>query len=596
MIELMQIKDFLQQIAESIALAIEIDTQVFDRYCNRVAGTVFQPLPPIGGVIRDVLKTGQPRISASPGADPACQFCPKQGHCEEFGFIHYPIIYDNQIVGVMGLICFDERQASKLHDQSHRLSSFIERMCEITQIKLKENDIAQKEKEMLQDVQLQNQILNQTISQISDGYIFVDRNGFIRNYNHQAFRILGVTEKAIKAQNIFSLIPDPALHNLFNQHLNTVYERVYIHNKEYGVFVSFFYDNDEYIGCTLNFKTIDSFGIRIETGSSSRSGKTITLKDYLGECKEIRLAKQMAQKATQQPVNVLITGEEGTGKGTLARAIHGSCNRSDKPFVLINCKAISPESIDEELFGGSETVSGEQLSGSVLGKLEIAHSGTVYLNNIDQLPVYSQFKLLSCIKNRYFIKRGSNRKVYIDCLFIAASSTPLEDLVKQDRFNTELYYSLNGIPISLPPLRQRGDDIMICANHMLKLYAPYFSHKDLKFDKKVILYFMRYTWPGNLHEMDNCIQYMLSIKTGRGQIMTADLLPANIKEVFSDQAMTRKIEKKLTSGNTLSMRDIENQTINDLLNQYGNTTEGKKKVAQKLGISLATLYRRMKEK
>lgn len=113
MAELLQIQDFIQKIAEGITLATEIDTQVIDCYCNRIASTVSQSLPPVGGIVRNILKTGLPQICTSPGLDPACQYCDRKENCNEKGFIHYPIFYDNSVVGVMGVICFTEEQAKK---------------------------------------------------------------------------------------------------------------------------------------------------------------------------------------------------------------------------------------------------------------------------------------------------------------------------------------------------------------------------------------------------------------------------------------------------------------------------------------------------
>ena len=237
MSELLQIKDFIQQITEGISLASEIDTQVIDCYYNRIAGTVYHPLPAVGGVVRDILKTGVPRILSIPLGDPACASCEKRDHCNEKGFIHYPIFYNGRVVGVMGLICFDVAQAKKIGDEKHRLSSFVERMCEIIQLKLKEYDVALKEKELLQETLLQNQFLNQTLNQISDGYIFVNTDGTIRNYNTPALRILGVTADRIKQQTIYSLIPDPVLANLFDKKTHTIYEQIYIRNKKYGIII-----------------------------------------------------------------------------------------------------------------------------------------------------------------------------------------------------------------------------------------------------------------------------------------------------------------------------------------------------------------------
>lgn len=598
MTELLQIRDFIQQITEGISLASEIDTQVIDCYCNRIAGTVYHPLPSVGGVVRDVLKTGKPRILTSPFTDPACSSCEKRSYCEEKGFIHYPIFYDGKVVGVMGLICFDQIQAKKISDEKHRLSSFVERMCEIIQLKLKEYDVTLKEKELLQETLLQNQFLNQTINQISDGYLFVNKDGTIRNYNTPALRILGVNAQTIQKETIYSLIPDPALKDLFLQKSHTIYQQVLIHNRKYGIFISFFYNENELMGCSINFKAIDRSETNFESFRHSTVTTALTLEAYLGEGKEMQKIKKLAQKAISQPVNVLIFGENGTGKETLARAIHGSSRRSKNPFVVVDCQTLSPEEVDKELFGrtspagdspfpeGDRPGFGEDSSvrSSASGKLELARTGTIFFNNADQLPLYSQRKLLSLLKTG----------VSMDVRIIAASTQPLKELIAKEVFLEELYYRLNGIPIYLPPLRDRGSDIMLYASHMLKKYQKYFSDRSFRFDKKISLYFSHYSWPGNLHEMENVVQYMLSIYDGKGSLISVEHLPANIRESFEHFDVPEKISRTVSAG-TGSLRSIENQTIQDLLKQYGSSTLDKKIVAQKLGISLATLYRRLRE-
>lgn len=595
MIELLQIRDFIQQITEGISLASEIDTQVIDCYCNRVAGTVYHPLPSVGGVVRNILKTGIPCIQTHPFTDPACATCEKKEQCTEKGFIHYPIFYNGHVVGVMGLICFDDVQERKLSDNQHQLSSFVERMCEIIQLKLKEYDVVQKEKKLLQETLLQNQFLNQTINQISDGYIFVNPDGTIRNYNTPALRILGVSASTIMQETIYTLIPDPALSHLFSHKSRTIYEQINIHGNKYGIFISFFYNDTELMGCSINFKTIDQFGMQFEFLQKSAGNATITLDTYLGECKKMVRVKKLAQKAIEQPVNVLICGENGTGKETLARAIHGSSNRAKNPFVMIDCMALSSEEINKELFGDSAVSDAVSADIYAQSKLELACTGTLFINNVDLLPLYTQIKLYSCITNQYLMKSGNDQKIPLDIRIITATTQSLNELVTKKCFLEELYYCLNGIPIQLPPLHERENDIMLYANHMLKKYEKYFSDKHFRFDSKISLYFSQYLWPGNFHEMENAIQYMLSVHDGKGSTLSPATLPANIKESFEHFDVPNKINRTLQAQNASSLRSIENQTISELLAQYGSSTIDKKIVAEKLGISLATLYRRLRE-
>lgn len=594
MAELLQIQDFIQKIAEGITLATEIGTQVIDCYCNRIASTVSQSLPPVGGIVRNILKTGLPQICTSPGLDPACQYCDRKENCNEKGFIHYPIFYDNSVVGVMGVICFTEEQAKKINDDKYRLFFFIEQMCSIIQLKLKEYDIYSKEAEMLKEALLQNQILNQAMSQISNGYIFINKDGSIRNYNHKALQILNTTEKKIQSQSIYELIPDPAFLNLFNRKISAVYERVHIQKREYGIFVTFFYDQNELLGCSVNFKTIDSFSERLKASSQTVTDNTVSLHDFLGESREMLAVKKLAEKAAIRPVNVLIIGERGTGKEFLARAIHGSSSRSKNPFVSINCQNFSMQNMEEELFGSFEP-SGESLNSHTPGALELATSGTIFLSQIELLPVALQFKLLSCIKNHYFTQKGDNRKIYIDSRIIASTSVNLKQLLQNNEFLEELYYCLCGIPITLPPLRIRKNDIMLYANHILDKHNKYFTAKSLRFDKKITACFSQYPWPGNIHELENTIQYMLSVHNNKSPILAPNELPVHIRENVNSMGIPQRMRNDMQASAGTPLRTIENQVLFDLIAEYGDTVAGKKQVAKKLGISLSTLYRRLQE-
>ncbi len=188
------------------------------------------------------------------------------------------------------------------------------------------------------------------------------------------------------------------------------------------------------------------------------------------------------------------------------------------------------------------------------------------------------------IKNQNFNRKGSNRKVSVDVRIIVSTSASLKQLSHTNEFLEELYYCLSGIPITLPPLRTRKNDIMLYACHIL-----------VRFDKKINMYFSQYAWPGNIHEMENAIQYMLSIHNNKSLILTADELPVNIRENVNTMGIPQRMQTDMNASSGMPLRSIENQILLDLINERGETVAEKKQIAEKLGISLSTLYRRLSE-
>ncbi len=199
------------------------------------------------------------------------------------------------------------------------------------------------------------------------------------------------------------------------------------------------------------------------------------------------------------------------------------------------------------------------------------------------------------IKNQNFNRKGSNRKVSVDVRIIVSTSASLKQLSHTNEFLEELYYCLSGIPITLPPLRTRKNDIMLYACHILDKHNKYFTSKSLRFDKKINMYFSQYAWPGNIHEMENAIQYMLSIHNNKSLILTADELPVNIRENVNTMGIPQRMQTDMNASSGMPLRSIENQILLDLINERGETVAEKKQIAEKLGISLSTLYRRLSE-
>jgi DNA-binding NtrC family response regulator len=233
-------------------------------------------------------------------------------------------------------------------------------------------------------------------------------------------------------------------------------------------------------------------------------------KELVGESKVMKKVFREIEKLAAIDATVLITGESGTGKELVARAIHNRSNRKDNLFVPINCGAIPGELVESELFG-YEKGSFTGASNRKPGKFEIAERGTVFLDEISSLPLGLQAKLLRVLQERMIDMVGGAKQIPIDVRIIAATNVNLEELIKQNKFREDLYYRLNVVPLKIPPLRDRREDIILLVRHFLDIYNREYHRQVKGFSPQVMDYFYQYGWKGNVRELENIIQRLLVI-------------------------------------------------------------------------------------
>jgi DNA-binding NtrC family response regulator len=246
----------------------------------------------------------------------------------------------------------------------------------------------------------------------------------------------------------------------------------------------------------------------------------------VGKSPQIREVFKIIEDVSRSNATVMITGESGTGKELAARAIHNRSARRDKLFVALNCAAIPENLLESELFG-HEKGSFTGASDRQIGKFEIADGGTLFLDEIGSLPLPMQAKLLRAVQEREIERVGGNRPVPIDVRLVAATNSDLKAAIKERRFREDLYYRLNVIPLQLPPLRARKEDIPLLASHFLIKYNHEFGKKIKGFKKEVLALLAAYDWPGNVRELENLVERLVVLS--RGSLIEADKLPAEIK-------------------------------------------------------------------
>ena len=302
-------------------------------------------------------------------------------------------------------------------------------------------------------------------------------------------------------------------------------------------------------------------------------------KNIIGKSDVMQGVFNLTETVARSNSSVLITGESGTGKELVARAVHYESPRSDKPFSPIDCTAISEQLLESELFGhekGAFTGAYERKS----GQIEYANGGTIFLDEVGELPLSVQKKFLRFLQEREFLRVGGNSRVKVDVRIIAATNRDLDAEIQRGNFREDLFFRLNVVRITVPPLRERKDDIPILAAHFLAKYAVANTKVITSFDRDVIEAFLRYDWPGNVRELENAVERAV-VLCPSGSI-TMPFLPRAIR----DLKVTRT-----DGGEELNLVETEKRL---LLRALEKTAWNQTRSAEVLGISRKQLRTKMK--
>ncbi len=307
-------------------------------------------------------------------------------------------------------------------------------------------------------------------------------------------------------------------------------------------------------------------------------GEKYKFKSIVGSSAKMKKVFELMEMASKSPINVLITGESGTGKELIARAIHFNSFQKDGPFMAVDCGAIPHHLLESELYGHEKgSFTGATMSKA--GKFQQAQDGTLFLDEIGEMPLEQQVKLLRAIQEREIQRVGSNQTISINARFICATNQNLEDLVKAKKFREDLYFRICVLPIPLPSLRERREDIPLLLNYFIKRHAG--ESSQAKVSKEALDKLVLYEWPGNIRELENFIERTLLMK-GENTLITEQEVDA--MELFS--------KKPASLEHAQTIDDAEKCLIErTLLQSNGNVSQASKI----LNISRDTFYRKMKK-
>ncbi len=435
------------------------------------------------------------------------------------------------------------------------------------------------------------------LNSVQDPIEVVDSDGMIKYVNPAFTRITGIPESARVNENIFEVSPHGALANSLIQQKPVVGYRTLVggSNAEVVSNASPIIVDGEIRGAVVVFQLVNDILKLMDQLNYSHavienlyaqidqiSGTHWTLDDLVGQSKLFRATMEMARKAARSDVPVMLVGETGTGKEVFAQAIHNSSTRRGRPLILLDCSALPVDIQEVELFGCEKGA----LSGVVntrLGKIELARGGTLYLKGVTSLNPFLQEKMVELVQEKQFRRIGGDVLVQADVRLIASTDNPKTALQK-GVFNEALYYCLNMIEINLFPLRKRKDDLPQLVQGFVDLYNRKFGKHVQDIAPPAMQALGEYEWPGNINELKNVIERAMAVC--EGTVIEYSHLSPYIGMHSGSMVPINEV---------VPLDKMEQILLKLALARYGETLEGKKKAAQALNISLATLYNKLKK-
>jgi DNA-binding NtrC family response regulator len=317
-------------------------------------------------------------------------------------------------------------------------------------------------------------------------------------------------------------------------------------------------------------------------GESNKSREQVLMEKLAGEQELLTASSplmkkvlQMVEKVAKTDASVLLTGENGTGKGLIASRIHQLSDRSSEALVTVDMGSVAEHLFESELFGhkkGAFTDAREDRT----GKFQLAHKGSLFLDEIGNLPLHQQTKLLVALQSRMVIPVGANKPVPVDIRLISATNANIDEQVAEQEFREDLLYRLNTIRIELPPLRERGEDIEVLAGHFLKQYQLKYKKNTLRLSSPAIRKLMKYHWPGNIRELQHTMEKAVILSDA---------------DVLQPEDFIFKPLGTVPSSELQTLADMEKQMIEEALDKYSGNLSF---IAEKLGISRQTLYNKLR--
>ena len=442
-------------------------------------------------------------------------------------------------------------------------------------------------------------IVSQILKMTSDGFIITDTEGNVREINKQYADFFGKSRSEIIGKSILNIIPNSKMIDIVKHKFSeedAVHKYIDGEAKGNSVIVSRSYVEDEDGNVVAGVAQV-KFKVQTLAVAKKLMNEYEELEYYreefqnqnrvdniIGSDTKFREIVKECLKVAKTDIPVLLTGETGTGKEVMAKALHTNSLRYDKPFVSINCAAIPFELLESELFGYMDGAFTGAKRGGKKGKFQLANGGTIFLDEIGDMPSSMQAKLLRVLQEKEIEPLGSEKSIPLDVRVVAATRQDLEAKMKDGSFREDLYYRLSVFNIHIPPLRERGGDSLELAEFFLdELNHKYKTYKT--FSKAVKAYFLKYQWPGNVREVNNVVQSAYAISTEN--IIDINDIPARMQQ---EKPVINLDKNKKSLGQMVD--DYEKDVILELLKKHkGNCLEA----AKEAGIHKSNFYRKLQK-
>ena len=560
------IRPFIERFITAVSNSLRLEMAIFDGSCQLFYCTPTYSKKKGRSVhtpsLQEVIANGSILIN-TPGEMASCIGCRFRDHCPSTIEILCCIHAGTEVAGVLAFTSFTKEGQKRITENNTIYLNAITEMANLLGSQLESITSGQGPANLDASILPVMELCDQPV-------LLTDAHGVILQYNQLAEDLLKVCE--LTSASLWQIFPNSVVKRIMEG--NDLFEKsVTIGGMATKI-------------STRAIKTsgqITGFYIRISDQLRALSKDTSYFEGIIGTSPAISEVQRMIRRIADSPTPVLITGETGTGKELIARAIHEQSRRSKYPFVAINCSSIPDNLFESELFGYEEGSFTGAKKGGKIGKIEMAQGGTLFLDEIGEMPLFAQPKLLRILQEYELERVGSNKKIHLDIRVIAATNRDLGEMVTEKTFRGDLYYRINVINLKLPPLRTRRDDIIpISENYIKKLKLKMdTSLSSISPEARQLL--LDYEWPGNVRQLQNVIEYAANL------CETDVLMPGDLPETMHGE----RISSLPPVSPFPASQDSRDQELLELFDKYGYTLEGKKRIADELHISLRTLYRRI---
>lgn len=451
------------------------------------------------------------------------------------------------------------------------------------------------------------QELETILTYAQEGIQLVDKEGIVRYINPAFTTITGISAIERIGKSIFEVSPNGSLAEALQSQKPVLGWKNKVKDSSVEVISNAapIYVDGEMTGAVVTFQDVTQImkllqQLHEQTQQINQLHEhlkniystTFSFQDIIGESNAIQQAVVLAEKAATTDSTVLLTGESGTGKELFAHAIHQESPRNSQPFIVINCAAIPEALLESELFGHEKGAFTSAIQAKP-GKIEIANGGTLFLDEIGDMSPYLQAKLLRVLQSKQIERVGGLRPQYVDVRIIAATNRNLIQLIKEGVFREDLYYRLNIVRIEVPPLRKRMEDIPSLVDTLIKKIGRRLGLK-VSISNKAAAMLTDYHWPGNVRELEGFLERIIN-ENGTGPIADS-LVIKHVRQLSYVKGLTKLATSSLPKESEIvPLRVVERSTIEKAMRRFGTTVDGKKRAARSLGISLATLYNKIKD-